>query len=374
MKQNKMSDKSFNLLWLFRRTIDHNDLEGMRSLLDVEGFNFKIITNRIEDMLNNRKYRTISGDMMTLLLADDRVVFGFEMESRLICKAAELCEDAVLKALLQSGRGDPGFNRNEALTIACRSTGSPGAVHLLLSDERVNFLPDIRGFPTIRGANHCIKYCARSGDVYAMKMLMQKDGFYPAVAEKATTICVEYSNLLNSSMLEFLLQEGSCDPSALNNNALQVCCANQQLECVRLLLADPRVDLTVNYNMLLRKSIALHRQGMVNMLISHRRSRVYVLASHSEHPYHLANVAFVRETLMDAYRWTKRFLHKYPEQPVDVIVMLVSSQLSLEQRERGMGLFKGGLSREEINELVFRRISALVKKTENHAGQYTLTL
>jgi len=253
-------------------SVKFNQIEVIRFFLGSRVLDFQYcfliseaITHSVTAEVNPGNPSQISDDNMALLLADERVVFEFEIESQLLGCAARLGKNNVLELFLQSGRGDPNFNEGVAL-------------------------------------------------------------------------------------------RGACD--------------TQQLECIRLLLADPRVDATFKNNQAIRRSIHHGRDAVSALLISHRSNRVFVLAELSQHPLHLANILFVQATLMCAYLWAKRFLHKYRNLPRSVIVKFVSAQLSLEQRERGIGLFKGGRSYEEISELVFRRISVLVAQTDMH---YNLT-
>jgi hypothetical protein len=350
-----------------------NQIEVIRFLLGPHVLDFQYcflisdaIAHSVMAEVNAENPSQISDDNMALLLSDDRIVFEFEIESHLLGHAARLGKNAVLDMLLQNRRGDPNFHEGVALRVACREN-KRGAVHLLLADERVDFVNY-----TDDASLDFLKYCAAADDLPAVRLAVGKAGFrLDMLDSKLAYFCGGYGG---ARVLEFLLREGSCNPAASNNAAVRASCSTQELECIRLLLADPRVDPTVKNNKAIRRSVHVGRDAVTALLISHRSNLNYVLASLSQHPLHLANVAFVHATLMEAYRWTKRYLYKYPKQPVSVIVKFVTAQLSLEQRERGMGLFKGGFSREEIDQLVFRRISALVSQTDIHDGQYSITL
>lgn len=81
-----------------------------------------------------------------------------------------------------------------------------------------------------------------------------------------------YLFLGNLELVKSLLNDPRVDPSARNNSAIAFACFFQQTQIVKLLLTDPRVDPSVGKNFLLFCSCRLNcEQELLNLLLSDSR-------------------------------------------------------------------------------------------------------
>lgn len=151
---------------------------------------------------------------------------------------------------------DPSANNNEAIRMAAKN-GHIEIVYLLLQDPRVD--------PSANN-NEAIAWAITEGFTEIF-ILLWRD---PRIRLNSRMIqhAAEEGSV---EILRLLLADPELDPSINNNGAIRGAATTAHPESVQLLLADPRVDPTANYNEAIREAARLGRIETVQLLLQDPR-------------------------------------------------------------------------------------------------------
>ncbi|KAJ3357303.1 hypothetical protein HDU91_005427 [Kappamyces sp. JEL0680] len=149
-----------------------------------------------------------------------------------ICAEEGLLE--IVKILMATGKADPSDDANYAIRLASEN-GHSEIVDVLLTDRRVD--------PSVMD-NHAIYYAALEGHRQTVEILMKDSRVNPADSQNRTfaRACQRVENL---DILKLLLTDPRVDPKECEAEALENAAANDCVEILEFLLDDLKLNASV---------------------------------------------------------------------------------------------------------------------------------
>jgi ankyrin repeat protein len=172
-------------------------------------------------------------EVVKLLLEDERVDPAAR-DQEALCAACSISHDEY-KSDDEAGDSDKNTGPDDCATQERHHKGATEIVRLLLQDYRVD--PGVN-------ENMPLGQACREGHTEIVKLLLAHDGVDPAGDGNYAVIAAAMSG--HTEIVRLLLADPRVDPSDQNNNALLSPCQTGYTSVIRLLLADPRVDPTAN--------------------------------------------------------------------------------------------------------------------------------
>jgi len=248
------------------------------------------------------KYLTLavyrfSLDVQCKLLVDGRVQLRKDLQKKMFQHAITQMNNNALDDILRVGSVRPGFNKNAMLKLACRCNNvyavtcliKNSSIHpayndneplyiaylndavdvfrVLLADERVGL--------THQGKSILIE-AAIHGKLAMVKLLLDHPSYQPELLDKEfISICSQYNGeYRNLETIKLLSYNDRINPAANNNQALLTAIQSGRLDVVQLLVKNPRVDPALNDHaalslanrMVEKKPNSLQRQEIVQLL------------------------------------------------------------------------------------------------------------
>lgn len=170
-------------------------------------------------------------ELLEGMLNDPRIDMSIE-NNRAIRQASRLGHTEIVKMLLTDSRVDPSVNRNEAICEAVR-WGHLEIVKMLLHDNRVS---------ACDMDDYALRWAVAHNYIGITRLLLDHGAHVAANRCESLTVAVQRNH---HEILDMLVKNPDVVPT---NNLLSIACELGFYDCVCILLKDPNIDPTPQYN------------------------------------------------------------------------------------------------------------------------------
>lgn len=232
---------------------------------------------------------TNNADLMEVLLDDGRALPQNPILNSMLCNAARLGHEKIVRLLLNDERIDPTKNQHLSIRIAAKY-GHLGVTRVLLADGRANpvkknkagknavikairhnrveivklFLQDSRVNPV-----EVYNYAAIERRESIITFMLEKNYAKPEAAGSIAFILAVKRN--DSELVKRLLALPDIKPYTHNNEAFKLACANNFLTIVDALLMDSRINPRASDNKGIRDAAGIGHFQIVSRLLEDQR-------------------------------------------------------------------------------------------------------
>jgi ankyrin repeat protein len=169
----------------------------------------------------------------------------------------------------------------------------------------------VRHIETLRATFHQAVY---AGDIDAIRRLLKHSDIDPAQMHRRYLLSTHAKN--RAQVLELVLHDGRYDITEGDNIAFRMYCEDNELECVRLLLKDPRVDPRASDFEALYTAISYNRMEFVQLffsenLICDKDYQRALETALSNHHIDMVRMFYARADITT--KWVLQTIGNYPE-------------------------------------------------------------